>query len=1381
MANCVINGATIGEIKDSILKNKLAPKITEVNQSNVVHSLLAMRGIFKIAEVEARYLDATLRKSLYLEDTDLVETYVNPTTGEVAVRKRATMDSAAKFYKVLGEQKAKLSNTLADNKIKADGGTRVHLANQLLMELLIQSNIEKNTGAASHIINNRDVEGYNPIIKELSAISQETNIKEGLLRGLAVELNNVLSMVNEKQKSIDKDGKAMIFTETLITDGKDLGGTVDLLVVFSDGSVGKFDYKTMNPFDSKVTQSGLYKITSEDWISTHKHADFILQFNNLDKILNSLGMTKRNFSRIIPIHTRYKLKHKDNRTEGSSLTNEITQLSMGVAADEFLKHVPIGEVVGIEALDEKINTLYTIINNLRHDLSKEEKGSSKAIELAAEITRKQRVVNGIILDADLEIVFKEIRVITNKYADKMGTLFNIKDELIDGEPNPNYMDITEIHRLKTEIAAYKNILNSSREFIIELENVPNAKTGKYIQSMQELVYITSQMETELLELEKDIISGPNNILDAMQDQTKGSFWNNMFRTLNDQIGPLFRIFSDKINEANDKTRVASMEHDKKTKKFDLAVSDWARRNGVGLQEAFDKYLIDKDSGNLIKKYSSLMYEELAKIQEDGTDAQLDAILELKEGWEVAYNNRRDSFIDNNNLDLEVDADNNKLKRWELSNSPLANKRNTKYFGIYYKIKEDIKKKYYTKEYQFVSKSGNEALLNFYNHWTDSMELARHLFGMSYQEIPNNFLAWIRADAMEMIVQGGYTQEQMRDYFESLMNVKEDDLSFGIPASKLRLDPRTNELLRDVPKWFTTPLKDNHGRINAGLKSRDLSKSLSIFMNAAYQYNNKINIVEPYVESLKDIALDMGVKNQIHGKDIKGQGIISKLKGANIDSTKALNTTINYHLYGITIQDADPKVAKRFMQAKKYQSMKELAFAVLTGVGNALQIRSNAYFEGVKGYFYDNTQLNRASGMGASLLGTEKKVLYDSIIEFLEPSVGIQGIRAKNMSSKKALKVLNWDTAFIQFRKPEEILNNNMLVAVMQNYGWDANGNLQRLKNLPVNTKSILDGAKIVGERLVIDGITDAKGEINWKNYTNLRRLSLQVAKAVKGQMNAQDTYNASNSLVWNLALGFKNWLPGMLDERISAVRFDPSRNAVLIGRWTALTSDMADSEKSVASLMYNVVLPSTLRLAGDIATFGWLFNHGLKYKVNEHRARAQFENYKSKYLHDTAIQQMKFEDFLEYKQGQIRALAAELFTVLSLVLLLMLAAQDWDDDGKPDYKASIYSRTVYRMLNRARREIAFFISPNDWTNLIRSPIPLTGLAVDAIRWIENTGDSFGDIVWGEDTKRTGLKAVFGQNKGKDKRPIGYETFRWAPGHKLFKSLEVFPTHEDSVY
>lgn len=65
----------------------------------------------------------------------------------------------------------------------------------------------------------------------------------------------MLEQINTLQKEINPNEKAVIRTEQFIRgilDGVDTGGTVDLMVVFSNASVAIYDYKFITAVKSNV-------------------------------------------------------------------------------------------------------------------------------------------------------------------------------------------------------------------------------------------------------------------------------------------------------------------------------------------------------------------------------------------------------------------------------------------------------------------------------------------------------------------------------------------------------------------------------------------------------------------------------------------------------------------------------------------------------------------------------------------------------------------------------------------------------------------------------------------------------------------------------------------------------------------------------------------------------------------------------------------------------------------------------------------------------------------------------------------------------------------------------------------------------------------------
>ena len=69
---------------------------------------------------------------------------------------------------------------------------------------------------------------------------------------LSKGVDDIIKQVNEEQDKINKKngtkGKAIFRTEQIIINtGKDTGGTIDLLVLYNDGSAAVYDYKFVSP------------------------------------------------------------------------------------------------------------------------------------------------------------------------------------------------------------------------------------------------------------------------------------------------------------------------------------------------------------------------------------------------------------------------------------------------------------------------------------------------------------------------------------------------------------------------------------------------------------------------------------------------------------------------------------------------------------------------------------------------------------------------------------------------------------------------------------------------------------------------------------------------------------------------------------------------------------------------------------------------------------------------------------------------------------------------------------------------------------------------------------------------------------------------------
>jgi len=212
---------------------------------------------------------------------------------------------------------------------------------------------------------------------------------------------------------------------------------------------------------------------------------------------------------------------------------------------------------------------------------------------------------------------------------------------------------------------------------------------------------------------------------------------------------------------------------------------------------------------------------------------------------------------------------------------------------------------------------------------------------------------------------------------------------------------------------------------------------------------------------------------------------------------------------------------------------------------------------------------------------------------------------------------------------------------------------------------------------------------------------------------------------------------------------------------------MSREDQALFSWLGNVVAPTLLKFSLNMATFGGYnfvagqFGDKYKFKVNEIRARRYFEAYKEKFADDKEIQALSFDEFLAYQQSQLRRLAAELSAILAITASVIALRSDWDDDGEADWKKNWYTRTLFRSLNRGRRELAFFMNPGEWESFFRMPIPIMTLPIDAYKALTDALSGIGDIVQGE-------PATYPRGKSKF-----YEALKFVQGHKSVLMFEAF--------
>ncbi len=1368
---CVSSKYTETELRDLILSKEIK-KIGEITDPKEwAATMVKITKMVDTKEVDAETLGPKYMRSMGLKKGDKIPRYFLDSVQ--LAKKRGSDLQTIKMIKNLGLEEAKSISEKVDTVVKALGGTRIHFANQQLIGALLETGQYKNLAKPSEV--DPDFK-----IMEDSVIAKQANIPPAQLKKLKQGMDYLLKKIDSIQANIDPNNPAVVLTEQFVLNpNKDTGGTIDVLVRFSDNTTGTLDFKTISPDEaSKKIDWQTNEIIDPDWIPNIKKIAIREQLSDYNNTLETFYGSKGTLiSRGIPIYTRYVGRRKEARGEGAYLTENIKYIAMqGVEGlkdtqNMLLSHIPVQEFILLKdkhkqkKINDALKHLGIVINNLEIEITQLGWDTEAYTKMKASLENYKKARDKLILDQDFNEMFNSFEQMLEEITvdGKLTELNNIDDPTINGKTNPNYLSNGELTSKIREVEALKNVIAASPFYVQDLELYQDPKIYRdYLADVDKLTGEANRI-LELLKaksVDRVLTEGEQA---AMEDVGPVGWWSKFFRSLGDQVAVPFRKVTRLLANANNLKRLAHQEFMTELGKVTKDAEKGGRKIGKSLSGVFDM-MIDNRTENLWGEHNKEFWEDFKKAQKNKDSKWLDKHLNKKPDAQIRYERNLAVYEASNAFHAKRDPEgwSNRLENWKKFNDPDAVRYSSKWW-MYYDIAETMDEKYYSEGFKEIRKIPE--ILAYYRFWEKNMTMFNDMLGFRGEErLPKNFLPYIRQDIVGLISQGTFEMPHLTESASSLFQVRQDDTGLGDMTVEGLADPVTGRPKHTIPRYFTNPIKDSKGQIIRGMKVRDLSKSLAIFAEMAYNYHYMKTEVEPHIEALRDYMMEMGMQQMTEGKRKKKllSGAWAKIKGEGIEPIDMLDRYINYHMYGIKIQDATKSQAKAVQVLKSIQSNTELAFAPLLWTGNFVQVKTNSYLEGANGYYYSAAQMAETEAQAMGAMGTDPMKIYSGLSRLFEFSPGVRGINIKNKSINFGERFVDWDTAHFGMRKTEQAVNNNIGVSVLKNWAV-VDGKVVRLANAPEGTKSIYASTRIENDTLIIDGVTDSKGKVlNIDTFSQIRNLAVSVSSKVKGTMNPEDLSLVYMNLLSNAAMGFKTWMPNMLDARFSLLRYSPMSNSMVEGKYVSMFTDMSREDRGFLDWVGNVVLPKMGQLTMNIATFGaynYLAPGKFKYKVNETRARRMFDQYKEQFKHDSEIQAMEFKDFLDFKQRQIRSASAELSAILAVVTIVAMLKGDWDDDGEADWKKNAFSRTLFRMMNRSRRELAFFISPNDWQNLFRMPIPVMSLVPDTMNALYYALDGMGDIVTGEEPVTDRGRSKF------------YYLWRRVPGNKLILMFE----------
>jgi len=1293
-------------------------------------------------------------------------------TGKIAVNKRVS-DLVQKMYeRGKSEEELKKIRESKDNLIKREGGTFLHkLAQEIIDNIIgktknkedIRDKLEEDAGNFG-IPKDQFGRFYNGISQVYKQIEDQQ-----------IEINRL-----NKKRGLPP-GKVRVLTEQTIVDVvDDMGGTVDLIAIFSDGTASIYDWKSITPYSSYTTGYGKNAKIIHDFIPFGKEEQYRLQIQRYKSILvDRYGVKAIRQSRVVPIHVQYELKKEQDRKEGNNYTGKLVLVEVGDKASEHLKQLPLGfEKTGYSELDTFIQGQLSLIEKLKDKQSKLRGDRAKWDYFKNRIDRIKKATNDIILKQQFAELYESIRVLMKNF-----------------EKNGHQMSTDELRDLDEEFKAYSGIVQNTTTWLDDMSN-KNAK-----QRIQKIVDANSGPINRTLariqqrlgeETLADIAEEDKDETGELKAIAEEGWMKRTFGRLSEFNHPIFRKFKELKDTAVYKKREALKGLGQDIEKSQNALFNWGKAKGYSKQETFN-LLINSNTGNLYSHLSPEFWKDRNEAKKNKDSSWLKARYHYDDftKWKKEYEERlkqQKAYLkaQNNNLETLTDGEGNVQKtikqlsqnytrslkawktKWDLENSNAAWLNESNYYHL--RINEEVAEENYSKEYRYIK--ANKPLLDFYELFEKYNNEFRNMLGANWKDLPPNFVANIRRDMMERATDKGFDISGAgREFLNSLNVREEDDEIFG------HRDILTGELQRRIPKLFLNKfitVDGETGKYTQDLsqKSYDLGRILYLFGEMAYNYKY-MEEIEAQTLGLKTALekmshLDKGTRGNFL-KNILGEK--AKLKqGKESKTFQLFEAFTDYYLYGVKHRDRgvtfnflgrELNSTKAILAAKHFYGMKVLGFAVIPGTAAWIAGRTAGYLEAKKAITYTPEQMKKTM-----LLWATNKGKYLAMADFFDIHVEETHYReALKLSAKRNVKYLNERALFSPLRAADENIDNHILISMAQNYGFDKEGNLRRLKNLPEGAKSIFDGFKLDEKtgKISVEGLTQ-------DNYIAFRNAARTVSVGIKGALSEEDTNYANLNIYWNLAMQFKTWIPGLIRERLGGLEFDESIDAARYGRYRAFFAEFQKDQKgmegaAVMDWIGGIVIPKFIKLSFDLITFGkspYLVNR----RINKERARLHFDRWRIN--NPEKARNIKFEDFMEIKTSQIRAALVEARVILGLLALLAFLGAEGDDD-EPRYMKTWLGRTLYKTLNRAHSEITFAFTPGELIRITQNPIPMASLFQDIIKTLKNTIDE-------------GYHFATGTPDPHDRTPFFYYSSQWIIGmSQLRRLIELFEQDKRSPY
>jgi hypothetical protein len=1210
------------------------------------------------------------------------------------------------------------------NEHLANKGTIVHKYLELIGESVFEGKPINWKDAEKEVI--RQLTDRNDIAnepfwnKERSYFAlKNVNQFSELLRGVQSLKDQVLA----KQKKIDPNGTVKFFPELIVYDQfSNVAGTIDLAVVYSNGVVGIYDYKGI-------------RYNSTQTIPRYKEEAYNIQISEYKKVLSrAYGVENFGETRIVPIDMSI-----------GKVTKTFEGLLMGAYGLNDKERPHLHQLpVSREMTDDKdLNITLTKMLDLYDTLSQQLEQDYKNEKLRVRVSRLRESIKSIQLKGDVSFIFGEINALYKDFQDR---------EHLPQE-NPYYLSDEAIREFQQYIGVYEHF------GINAMETAKKNNEEGVIKDLERVSHMLELLNKRLVEKSRENLNKGEDF-DVTAPAKAENMMGRTFKQLSKFNRNAFKKLSNMVRQVSDEVRrevnVVVEDVSEKTE----SLKDWAKNRGDTLQQAFDR-IINSKTGNLVSQWSPKYYEEKEKAIEDKNlswflnNANVERVNEqlFYTGNELTKFNeakqKHFEYIDRTNQGDNKEAEDKRRflkKQWSIK-FDITQHPDALYDKYNWYVRPADKAENYSDEYNFMLKPENKALLDYYEMYVN---YNRDFAERTGKDIKSNFVAEIHKDVIDRLGDVGLSGVfGIKDNIARALEIREFD------SAKGTVDPATGKPIHAIPLFYTDKLtgrltkkekKDIRDELKETLvegttefeeayerkvksreftkgtksKSRDLSRSLIIFAEAAYSHQH-LSESESTALALRDILKAQGQQTELvdaAGKKVQNKYTrgIAKMLGVPAGEIEAMDKFINLYWYGRTTQGADITFGdgkysgtKAYQMIMKFTSATALGLKPILAAGNTLGIKSNFYMTGWEGRYYNKKDINAAHRM---LLNRDKK--YAASIAYFEPFTHDLTFRkANNLSVSKLVKGFTFENVFILHRKGDEMIDRNITVSMMHRFGIEEDGKVTRLDKIKGEDKrSLIERAVIKDDKMSIEGLSE-------KQFVRFRAMIQRAAVGIKGNIPQEDRNLIGTSLAGQALMQFRNWMPGLIEKRFKAMDYDHLFEEHDVGRFRVFAGEF--TAKGVMPK-----LKAFTKLIGEVAMMNIYDKKGVNMEVTQ--------KFYDKYIMENPESTLTIEEFVELRKSKLKGMAKELQIYLGFMMMVFAgkAMLPEDEDSVANRALKLIAQNSYRMTQRGLLEISFFFDPSSVMTILKSPIPSIRIFNDLRKMLVNTFDETRDVIFGED-------------------------------------------------